>query len=424
MIYIPNYIRQRMDYKKGEKVAAEDYNAILNLLVTASDYNSETLNAIFNDEDTTLVINSINAERADEADVAHNSEQLSNATLSRSTNATLENNDNKIPSSKQVKDYVDGLQTSNNNIFSTISTHLNNIDAKNTVQDNRLANIDLINNQYGTRISLLENRMNTNESAITSVREVNLAQDATLAQHNQRITNLELGEVPSDILSTLMTKGSYVVTTGNDPEGNPIYSPDIVKKAQVALNLLVDGAEIPANTFAYKSAVETLTNNSFLTRGSLPNPNAGAYTVGELKQLKHGSYEVTAEQSTALNTGGIAGTLRLYPCGNGLSLEYEIQAGEEIGRLYTMFVPASVLDNTVINTLTWYDERGRFNAVETRVINLENSRLVAANINSGTDINVVKNGNNITFNYTGPKIVISSTQPASDPNRQTLWIQI
>lgn len=421
--YIPRYIKAQFAYKKGELVTAEDYNNILNLLVAASDYNTTILDSICNNADFKAVINTVHADEADHSLVADNSAKLSDAVLSRSA-VPLENNDNTIPSSKQVKDYVDNIQRGNSTNFGSITERLSRIDTLNTTQDSRLANIDLINNQYGNRISALENRVDTNATAITSIRNTNLSQDNILAQHNQRITNLELGDIPTDVLETVMLKGSYAYITGSDASGDPIYSANTVARANVALNLLVDGDEVSANSFAFKTNVETLVNNSFLTRGAMPNANSTYYTVGELKQLKHGSYELTAAQSTALHTGNAAGTLRLYPCGNGLSLEFEVQAGTNIGRLYTMFIPSSTSDNTGLNTLTWYDENTRIGAVETRLTTVENNRLVIGNLNAGTDINVVKNGNNATFNYTGPKIVISTSQPAADPNRQTLWIAI
>lgn len=41
--WIPNYIRQNMQYKPKDILTAQDYNAILNLLITQGDYNSEWL---------------------------------------------------------------------------------------------------------------------------------------------------------------------------------------------------------------------------------------------------------------------------------------------------------------------------------------------------------------------------------------------
>lgn len=51
MLYIPKYVRQESDLNYGEKVTHENYNEKLNLNTTQGDYNTEVLNALFNDED-------------------------------------------------------------------------------------------------------------------------------------------------------------------------------------------------------------------------------------------------------------------------------------------------------------------------------------------------------------------------------------
>ena len=423
-MFIPKYVKQTLDYKANERVTHEDYNNLLNLLINASDYNTDTLNAIVNNVDTKLVINTINAARADEADVAHDSELLSGASLSRRLSTTLSNDDNKIPSSKQVKEYVDTIQGTNITSFNNVNARIDDTSVKNTEQDSRLANIDLINNQYGNLITLLNNRVGVLEEGVTSIRNTDISQDATLASHNQRITNLELGEVPPDVLNTLMTKGGYALPTGLDEFNNPTYSSDIVKKADSANKLTVSGVNIDADYFALNSDVESLASVTFAARGSIPNPVSTVYSVGELKQLKHGSYEVNTTNSTALNTGGISGTLRLYPCSNGLSLEYEMQTGTDRGMFYTVFIPQSTPDATGMDSITWYDLNTRLESIENNVTSLTANRLVVSNLIAGTDISLSKSGNNTTFKYTGPKIVISTTQPTADPNRKTLWIAL
>lgn len=55
--YIPNFIRSAEDMKSGDKVTAEKWNAVHNLLVTQGDKNSETINEIvdfLNNFDSTL----------------------------------------------------------------------------------------------------------------------------------------------------------------------------------------------------------------------------------------------------------------------------------------------------------------------------------------------------------------------------------
>lgn len=51
LTYIPKYVRQESDLEYGEKVTHENYNEKLNLNTTQGDYNTEVLNALFNNED-------------------------------------------------------------------------------------------------------------------------------------------------------------------------------------------------------------------------------------------------------------------------------------------------------------------------------------------------------------------------------------
>lgn len=419
----PMYIRQKLEYKKQDIVTAEEFNNVFNLLLAASDHNSEVLNAIINDPATKLVQDVYHADDASHADIADDSGLLSGASLSRTVDGPLEENDNKIPSSKQVKAYIDAASSADANTFIDVYSRLDSIDSLNTTQNNRLANIDLINNQYGTRITSLETRVGITESAITDIRNTNLEQDATLAQHNNRLTNLEIGELPDDIVASLMTKGSYALSTGLDAEGNPTYSADTVRLAQMANTILLDGQGVDASIFAHKTNVDVLVNDSFITRGAIPNPTGSYYTVGELRALKHGSYECTAAQGTALNASTNVGTLRLYPCANGLSLEYEVQT-TSTPVLVNLFIATSVADNVTMNTQSWYDESYRITLVEGRVSTLEGNRLVVGNIKAGTDISVSASGNNATIKYSGPRIVISSSQPSADSSRKTLWIAL
>ena len=419
----PMFIRQTLEYKKRDIVTAADFNSYINLLLAATDHNSEALNAIINDPATKLVQDAYHADDASHADIADDSGLLSGASLSRMSDGPLEDNDHRVPSSKQVKEYVDAASAVDATTFSDVYNRLNSIDSLNTTQNNRLANIDLINTQYGTRITSLETRVGIAESAITDIRNTNLEQDAILALHNSRITNLELDYLPEDIVDELMPRGSYALSTGTDEAGLPVYSPDTVRKAQMANTILLDGQGVDASIFAHKTNVDNLINDSFITRGAIPNPTGSYYTVGELRALKHGSYECTAAQGTALNASTNVGTLRLYPCANGLSLEYEVQT-TSTPVLVNLFIATSVADNVTMNTQSWYDESYRVTLVEGRVSTLEGNRLVVGNIKAGTDISVATSGNDATIKYSGPRIVISSSQPSADASRKTLWIAL
>lgn len=51
MQYIPKYVRQESDLAYGEKVTHENFNEKLNLNTTQGDYNTDVLNALFNNTD-------------------------------------------------------------------------------------------------------------------------------------------------------------------------------------------------------------------------------------------------------------------------------------------------------------------------------------------------------------------------------------
>ena len=47
--WIPNYIRRDINYKPRDILTAQEYNAILNLLISQGDYNSSWLEYLQND---------------------------------------------------------------------------------------------------------------------------------------------------------------------------------------------------------------------------------------------------------------------------------------------------------------------------------------------------------------------------------------
>lgn len=422
--FIPKYVNKAFSYAKTDIVTAEEYNSTLNVIVDALDHNSIALNAILNDDATNLVRNAHHANEADHALLAEDSVLLHGSALSKSTSSSLIDSDSYVPSSKQVKGYVDAIHTSINATTGAMTTQINNILAKNTTQDNRLSNLDSITSTQGSQITGLTNRITTAETNITGVQNKNIVQDATLSNLDNRVKNLELGEVPEDVINSLMTKQSYALVTGLDGEGQPIYSTDTVNTSNVSNNVLRLSTIVSADALALQSDVLTLFNDSFINRGALTLVGVD-YTVGQLKTLRLGAYSITVLQSEALNLpANTAGTLRIYPNDTALSLEFESHSGATQGHLYTVLIPNSIDDSTAMSTLSWYDEQNRIAVSETDITNLKNSRLQVTNLLSGTDVNIVKSGNDATFNYTGPKIVISTSQPAADPNRDTLWINL
>lgn len=424
MSFVPKYILSLIDYKKGEIVKSEDYNGILNLLVAASDNNTKALEQLFFDEEIKWVLNAINADDAKHALKADDSDALSGATLVRSNTGTLSDSDNIIPSSKVVKAYIDSYINTSSENFSNISKLLNSITNKNVEQDNRLANIDgalMLNNN---KITLLENRLNTTNNEINAIKNTDLAQDATISNHNKRILALEAGEIPSDIIDTLMSIQNYALYLGLSPTGEQQYSTNIVAQANTAFNLSIDGSPIPANSFARNEVLDRLNSASFITRGVLADPIGEAYTVGELKNLMHGSYEVSNTNALKLLNIDNAGTLRSYPCTNGVSLEFEIQTGPQTGSFSTLFITTSTPDNTLITSLDWYNAKDVHDTLANEITALDTNKLAVNALLAGTDIAITKAENICTVNYTGPKIVISEEQPDPDPERVTLWIAL
>lgn len=418
MNFIPKYILQNIDYKKGELVESQDYNNILNLLITASDNNTEALNKLFYDEAIKWVLNAIHADEADLATMAEDSKLLQGSPVSRFAATPLEDNDNKIPTSKQVKEYIDNLDNETTLAFTQVNSDLQNIKTKNIEQDNRLANIDNTVALHTTRLSSLDNGLARVNTEIDSIKKTDIAQNSTLADHNQRITNLELGEVPDDVIKTLMIKANYAMATG---EGQ--YSENIVATANTALNLTVDGIITPANSFVSKTAFNELNSKSFITRGILPDPAGEFYSVGEMKSLQHGSYEVTSTNASKLLGINNAGTLRSYPCTNGVSLEFEIQTGPETGSFSTLFIPASTTDSEFVSQ-DWYNSKEVHNQLQAAIDFLATTKLDLDKLEGGNDIAITQTADNRIVNYTGPKIVISEEQPVADPARITLWIKL
>lgn len=78
------------DFKDGQILTHEDVNRLINVLKTAVNENYFDIQKLQNGEQT-----------------AENSNKLSGATLSRAIDNTLQNDDNTIPTSQQVKFYVD-----------------------------------------------------------------------------------------------------------------------------------------------------------------------------------------------------------------------------------------------------------------------------------------------------------------------------
>ena len=78
------------DFKDGQILTHEDVNEIINILKTAVNENYFDIQKVQNGEQ-----------------MVENSNKLNGATLSRAVDNTLQNDDNTIPTSQQVKIYID-----------------------------------------------------------------------------------------------------------------------------------------------------------------------------------------------------------------------------------------------------------------------------------------------------------------------------
>lgn len=415
--FTPKVISRVIDYKSRELVSHEDYNMLFNLLIEASDYNTAALHAIINDEDTALVINADHADHATLADLASNSSALSNAVLSTSS-TPLASNDGLIPTSKQVKSYIDSAVATINSTTASLGASITSINTKNNTQDGRLTAIEQVNNGYGTRISLVEGRASTLEGQVADIQQTDIDQNTTLAQYNTRITNLELQEVPENVVDTLMLKANFAKSLGG---GN--YSDTIVGQADKATNLLVGATPVAGSGFVQTGPYNTAIAETVSRRGALGNPAGAYYTVAELKALAPGVYSVSAINAPKLGVGASAGMLIKLSADTDMKLVFHVLATDASAYSQHLYIPSSTSAATTIDTLTWIDTLEEFGLVNTSIAALQDNALVVSNIQAGTDITVDKTDNDCVINYTGPKIVVSATEPTPDPDRTIIWIQ-
>jgi hypothetical protein len=415
--YTPKFISRVIDYNTREMVTHEDYNMLFNLLIEAADYNTEALHAIINDEETALVINADHADHATLADLALNSNALAGAVLSNS-GSTLASNDGLIPTSKQVKNYVDSAVNTINGTTTSINNSLNNTISKNTEQDGRLTTLEQINNQYGTRIFGVEGRATVLEGQVSAIQQDNIDQDESIAAHNIRITNLELQEVPENVVDTLMLKANFakLVEPG-------VYSETTVNLADKATNLMVGATPVAGTGFVQTAPFNTAIAETVSRRGALADAAGASYTVAELKALAPGVYSVSAANAVKLGLPNTAGLLTKLSADVDVQLRFSESDSAAVAFAQFLYIVGSTLDATLVNTLTWFDTASVMSAIATSISTLQADSLVVSDIDAGDDISVDKTGNNCVINYTGPKVVISATQPAADPERTILWIQ-
>lgn len=138
--YVPKYIKENLNYQPGEIVKSIDYNRNLNLLNVAVDNNTEALKHLLN-------IGGISALSA---------ASLDGAALVRHRDYELQDNDEQVPSSKSVYQYVAGVKE---DIDDDIKSINDNLDAKGTEMFNINKRIQVVNSlisQQGTRFNEIE----------------------------------------------------------------------------------------------------------------------------------------------------------------------------------------------------------------------------------------------------------------------------
>lgn len=410
--FIPKFINKTVDYQTKEVIEASDYNMLFNLNIAATDNNTELLYALISDPETILIQNSLHALNADTADFASNAGALSNATLQVSTNGMLIDSDAFVPSSKVAKDYMDAAIATQDITNGNIALSLNALNEVDISHGNRLAGLDSLTTQHTATILANATNIIANASLISNIQNKDITQDGSLSGLDNRVTAIELGETPVEILSTLMTKASYAY------EG----SSSIIDTANKAANILMGANPVAGNLLALNADLVSLNDISFIERGNLAAANSTYYTVSEIRTLKPGAYNVTSAQATALGLSAYAGVLRIYPSNNGSSLEYEYQVAPLTDHLASLFIPSSDNASNLMNTYTYYDMKSITDTNTVNITTLKNNRLLATDVNVGYDMSISRTSRGVTVGYTGPKIVISSTRPSATSGRTTLWI--
>ena len=229
------------DYKDGDTLLHTDYNEFLDITKTAINENYHDIQKI----------------QKGEVNVG-NANKLSDAVLSRSTDGTLENDDNKIPSAQQVKGYVDGLYEELNGKNESLSLSVTN--AVNTA--NSASSVaSVAKNTADAATILVSEAKNLATSASTSAGEaLKKAEDLSSTKADKtELEGLSSVEETGNKLDVSMDTSTYVITIKLLNKANSVLS---TKTIDLPLETFIVGASYNELT---KSIEFTLKNGTKLT---------------------------------------------------------------------------------------------------------------------------------------------------------------
>ena len=229
------------DYKDGDTLLHTDYNEFLDIAKTAINENYHDIQKI----------------QKGEVNVG-NANKLSDAVLSRSTDGTLENDDNKIPSAQQVKGYVDGLYEELNGKNESLSLSVTN--AVNTA--NSASSVaSVAKNTADAATILVSEAKNLATSASTSAGEaLKKAEDLSSTKADKtELEGLSSVEETGNKLDVSMDTSTYVITIKLLNKANSVLS---TKTIDLPLETFIVSASYNELT---KSIEFTLKNGTKLT---------------------------------------------------------------------------------------------------------------------------------------------------------------
>lgn len=229
------------DYKDGDTLLHTDYNEFLDITKTAINENYHDIQKI----------------QKGEVNVG-NANKLSDAVLSRSTDGTLENDDNKIPSAQQVKGYVDGLYEElsgkNESLSLSVTNAVNTANSASSVAS-------VAKNTADAATILVSEAKNLATSASTSAGEaLKKAEDLSSTKADKtELEGLSSVEETGNKLDVSMDTSTYVITIKLLNKANSVLS---TKTIDLPLETFIVSASYNELT---KSIEFTLKNGTKLT---------------------------------------------------------------------------------------------------------------------------------------------------------------
>lgn len=229
------------DYKDGDTLLHTDYNELLDIAKTAINENYYDIQKI----------------QGGSTNVG-NSNKLDGATLSRSTDGDLENDDNKIPSSQQVKKYID--------------TSYDSLNKKNDALSESVTNAVNAANSASSVASVAKNTADAATILATEAKSIATSASTSAGEALTKISDLESTKANKEELESLsnidetgnkldisMNSTTYVITVKLLNKNNTVLS---TKTVDLPLETFIIGASYNDGT---KSIEFTLKNGTKLT---------------------------------------------------------------------------------------------------------------------------------------------------------------